>query len=299
MTEHEKLMYKILGQLSNTEAPIIFKGGLITKLILAENGFNTVQRMTKDIDANWIDTLPSMSVLVDTINCSLGELRNHYITEINREYGSKQSAGISIVEKNTGDKIISMDIDIKPLIGSKTYYFGETSIKGVLANEILADKICTVSSDAVYKHRAKDIIDVYSLSHCICVNVKEIYEVCQTANREIQSFYAFFNRKSDVEHAYNKLRGVEGKPLFSDIYEYLKNFVIPFAERDFTDKIWNLQNLSWQETQPPKQSQKKMFTFSRKQLNANADKIKDNEKKKQSEKSSNQQHKKNNKSIDD
>ena len=38
MLEKEKLMYDILAKITDMEAPIIFKGALITKLILKENG---------------------------------------------------------------------------------------------------------------------------------------------------------------------------------------------------------------------------------------------------------------------
>ncbi|MCQ4021727.1 MULTISPECIES: nucleotidyl transferase AbiEii/AbiGii toxin family protein [unclassified Ruminococcus] len=246
MTEHEKLMYTILGQLSKIDIPIVFKGGLITSLILEEQGFTDIQRATKDIDANWISTPPSMSALVDTINNALGELREYYIAESSREYGDGKSAGISIREKDSGDKIITMDIDIKPLIGSKIYYLGETSIKGVLPSEILADKICAISTDAVFKHRAKDIIDIYSLSHCTKVSTKEIYEICDKANRKIKSFDAFFSRKADIEHAYNKLRGIGGKPPFSDVYAYLSVFVEPFVSKDTSDRLWDVSSSSWE-----------------------------------------------------
>ena len=40
MREKEQLMYQIIGMLSNINAPIVFKGALITKLILKENGYN-------------------------------------------------------------------------------------------------------------------------------------------------------------------------------------------------------------------------------------------------------------------
>lgn len=49
MTEKEKLMYEILSKISNTDTPIIFKGALITKLILNENNYTDIQRATKDI----------------------------------------------------------------------------------------------------------------------------------------------------------------------------------------------------------------------------------------------------------
>lgn len=238
MNEKEKLMYSILAKISNTDAPIVFKGALITKLILAEHEFDKIKRMTKDIDANWVGKPPSMQILVNTINKALGG-HGEYEAVASREYGEKKSAGVKIVKKNTDDEVISIDIDMKPLVGSKIYYIGETNIRGVLANEILADKISSMSSDAVYKHRAKDIVDVYSLTHCIKVKTSDIYNICKKVNREIQPFTAFFNRKNEIEHAYNKLRGIEGKPEFSEVYCYLKEFVKPFAEKDYSEKIWN------------------------------------------------------------
>ncbi|MBQ8515041.1 MAG: nucleotidyl transferase AbiEii/AbiGii toxin family protein [Ruminococcus sp.] len=247
MTEKEKLMYDILARISGVDAPIVFKGALITKMILAEHGFTDVQRMTKDIDANWIGTPPTMSDLAGTIYQALGDLKNQFSVEATREYGEGKSAGLTLRDKATGDKVISMDIDIKPSAGNRIYYFGEASIKGVLPSEILADKISSMSSDAVYKHRAKDIVDVYSLSHCVQVNIKDVCDACERANREIQSFDAFYNRRSDIEHAYNKLKGIEGKPEFAQVYTYLSKFIQPFAERDFTNKIWNPQCTSWQE----------------------------------------------------
>lgn len=248
MTDREKLMYQILGKISDLDLPIVFKGALITKLILVEQDFNEIRRMTKDIDANWVDTPPSMDHLVNTINLAISHLGNQYLAEMSRVYSEKQSAGISIKERSTGDEIISMDIDIKPLISSRIYYLGETSIKGVLANEILADKISSISSNAVYKHRAKDIVDVYALSHCVEINVDEILEICKKAGREIQAFDAFFNRRADVEHAYNKLRGIEGKPEFSDVHKYLIRFIQPFKDKEKTYKIWNCRTAEWKES---------------------------------------------------
>ncbi|MDY3656192.1 MAG: hypothetical protein SOY50_01835 [Ruminococcus callidus] len=67
MTQNELFMYDILGRISSTDAPIVFKGGLITKLILAEKQFTSIDRATVDIDANWIGTAPSMEQLVQTI----------------------------------------------------------------------------------------------------------------------------------------------------------------------------------------------------------------------------------------
>lgn len=245
MTEQEKLMYEILGQISNTDIPIVFKGGLITKLILGENGFNDIQRATKDIDANWTGEPPTMENLVNAINQGFGDLQKSYIAIASRPYKEKQSAGISIIDKNTNRKIITMDIDIKPLIESKYYYYEQTKIKGVLPNEILADKICVLSSEAIYKNRAKDILDVFLLSQCVYVYSKEITNVCEKTGRSIQSFDAFKNKKTETEHAYNKLKGIEGKPEFNLVYTYLSHFILPFVQKDIPNKLWNSEKLYW------------------------------------------------------
>ncbi len=245
MNAHEKLMYKILGNISKTDAPIVFKGAFITKLILEENGYTKIERATKDIDANWVGIPPAMSVLTDTINRSLGELGAFYKAIPSRDYGDRKSAGISIREKATDDEILLMDIDIKPVSGSRIYYQGEAAVKGVLANEILVDKIAACSGDAVYKWRTKDVIDVYALSHCVKVNVKEIFEVSEIVKREIQSFDAFYNKKSELKYSYDKLKGVTGKPEFETLDAYLDKFFKPFANREKREAVWDSESLLW------------------------------------------------------
>lgn len=55
MTEKENLMYSVLAQLASTDVPLVFKGGMITNLVLNENHYVGIRRATVDIDANWID----------------------------------------------------------------------------------------------------------------------------------------------------------------------------------------------------------------------------------------------------
>ena len=105
MTQNELFMYDILGRISSTDAPIVFKGGLITKLILAEKQFTSIDRATVDIDANWIGTAPSIEQLVQTIKKALGELNQQYEVQAIRDYGEKRSAGLAICDKNSGQEI--------------------------------------------------------------------------------------------------------------------------------------------------------------------------------------------------
>lgn len=247
MTEQEKLMYDLLGKLSSTDIPIIFKGGLITKLVLEQHGFGELQRATIDIDANWTAKPPTMEQLISTLTEALGELQEQYELVPFREYGEKKSAGLNLIDKASGSKVISMDVEISPLINGTIYYFGEMTIKGVLADEILADKIYAISTDVVYKHRAKDLVDAYALSQCLDVNVGKILDVCRQKGREIQSFDGLLNRTSDVEHAYNKLKRIEGKPEFSKIYAYLSRFVQPFVMKNDADLVWDCKKMIWSE----------------------------------------------------
>jgi len=246
MTEHERLMYQVLGKISESDAPIVFKGALITKLILAEHGFTSLDRRTVDIDANWTGSPPSMNELVGTVQKSLGELSDKFYAVAIREYEERKSAGISIRTAGTDEEIMSMDISMKPVIGSRVYHYGEIGIKGVLANEILTDKISVLSKQLIFR-RAKDIIDVYALAHCVEVKTADIFKVVASKNLNLGEFAELINRRGDVEHAYNKLQGVEGKPAFADVYPYLIKFVCPFAQKDNTPRVWNSGSQVWDE----------------------------------------------------
>ena len=62
---------------------------------------------------------------------------------------------------------------------------------------------------------------------------------------EMKSFDEFYNRRLDVEYAYNKLRGVEGKPVFDDVYSYLSKFIKPFAQKDKKAGKWIYDKEEW------------------------------------------------------
>jgi len=237
-------MYQILGRICETDAPVVFKGALITKLILAEHEYTVLERQTRDIDANWIGASPSMSELENTVNRSLKMFDGKFRAEAFREYGDKKSAGLYIIENATDEKIVTMDVDIRPICGSRIYHYGEVGIRGVLANEILADKITVLSGIRMFR-RSKDLIDVYALTHCVKVFSIEIFEIIENKHLELGKFTEFLTRCDDVEHAYTKLQGVEGKPPFEDIYPYLTKLIYPFAQRDKTPRTWDYKKHVW------------------------------------------------------
>ena len=117
MKEKEAFTYQIMGKITESGAPIVFKGAMITKLILAENGYTELERQTKDIDANWLGAPPPMDVIVGTISRALIGLSPAVRAVAFREYGDKMSAGVSIRELQTDEEVISMDIDMRPIQG--------------------------------------------------------------------------------------------------------------------------------------------------------------------------------------
>lgn len=245
MTKKEKLMYKIIANISESDTPLIFKGGLITKLILSENNFDRIERMTKDIDASWIGKPPEMQEMVNSINDCLKDMAENYKAVAIREYGEHRSAGISIIESSTGNEIASMDIDVKPSLGEKKYFIGETSIKGVLADEILMDKISALSGHKPFR-RTKDMIDIYALTHCVEVNTKNIFMAFEKAGRLCGDFDFFVSRPEDMKHSYEKLNIVKGKPSFEEINNYLMKFLEPFLKNNSKiEKLWDSQMQKW------------------------------------------------------
>jgi hypothetical protein len=113
-----------------------------------------------------------------------------------------------------------------------------------LANEILADKITVLSGRRMFR-RAKDLIDVYALAHCVEVRTAEVFGVIADKRLSLGGFDEFLNRRGDVEHAYGKLKGIEKKPSFDDVYPYLAAFVDPFIQKDETPRIWNGGKQTW------------------------------------------------------
>ena len=51
LTDSEKLMYDVMGEIAIGSVPIIYKGAMITKLILRENDFEGFARETQTLVA--------------------------------------------------------------------------------------------------------------------------------------------------------------------------------------------------------------------------------------------------------
>jgi hypothetical protein len=242
LTDSEKLMYDVMGAITNGNVPVIYKGAMVTKLILMEHGFTDFTRETQDIDASWAeDSPPSMERLTSMLNDALSGL--DLTAVVKREYGEKMSAGYKILDVAGGVKF-SIDIDMRAVVDSRTYQFGNVTFQGVTPDNVIADKISVIASDRVFR-RSKDLIDVYALSHCVTVKTDNIRGIWKRESRAIGTFDSIINRQNELRYSYEKLRRINAKPEFDKIYGYLLKFLRPFAEKDTAPKAWNSSNLAW------------------------------------------------------
>jgi predicted nucleotidyltransferase component of viral defense system len=244
MEERERLLYHVMGALHRAGAPLVFKGAVVVNAILHENGFCELRRETVDIDANWVDSPPTMDRLLATINYCLGSLSENYRAVERRRYTDTQSARISVIHTEDDAPATSIDIKIKSVKSSREYYYGEVVFRGVMVTEILADKISVLSGGKIFR-RVKDLLDVYALSHCVEIRVADIIDTCEKEGRTLSFFNEFLDRKTDLEHAYNRLQRTRGKPAFEEIYSYMASFLRPFIERSSEDVVWNSLDRVW------------------------------------------------------
>ena len=85
------------------------------------------------------------------------------------------------------------------------------------------------------------------MANCLNIRTADIYNALEKAERALGSFEAFITRRSDLEHAYNKMRGVIGKPDFDDVYLFLGKFLEPFIQLDRSPKVWYGDTVSWRD----------------------------------------------------
>jgi hypothetical protein len=112
LTAQEKRMYDVMGAIANSNVPVVYKGALITKLILQENQFEEFARETQDIDASWAGANPPpMEQLTAMLNSALNGLGLNAVAV--REHGEKTSACYDIIETVSGELAMAVDIDVR------------------------------------------------------------------------------------------------------------------------------------------------------------------------------------------
>ena len=241
MTEREEFLYKVIEAIAQTKSPIIFKGALITKLLL-RGSVNSIERETKDIDCDWIGeevTMEQLNLIISKAASTVGD----FTVERFREFGEGRSAGFNIISKQ-GDKYASVDISIKDNPYYQVYKIGECEFRGSTVDKIVAGKMLVVSCEKIFR-RVKDVVDLYALSFCTSFRVNKVYEVLSNSNKLFGDFKMFLSEKEKIEHAYEKMNGIEKKPSFLEVYDRVCILIEPFLLKEI-DLVWSPSNGVWQ-----------------------------------------------------
>lgn len=210
---NEKVLYDILKCLANAKAPIVFKGALLTKILIKDNKYNIV-RATQDLDADWNGDLLSINELENYLNNILSELDGISLKAF-RNYGDGKSAGFYVFQN--GKNLASFDLDMRKNNFFKLYEIDGINFYGSSIDKIYADKIYVLSTNLIFR-RTKDLIDLFALYSVAKIDNKKILEIISYRGKDLGNFDALYNRKNELEHAYSLLKRVINKPPFDDVY---------------------------------------------------------------------------------
>lgn len=228
ISAEEKLMYTVMKAIYESGIPISFKGSMVLKACLLEAGYDSDTRHTVDIDGNWnSDELPSADQMVGSLQKAIDRMEYDLSVRLYRMYGEGRSAGFKLMDRDSGDILFTMDIDVnRPPMPTKLYVVEGFHFRGISPTQMLADKLSAVSTDKVFR-RIKDVVDLYYISQVFDFNKAEIMEALQTSGRTLDSFDAFLHRKDELEHSYEKFRfaGDISKPPFTDVYHTVKSYI--------------------------------------------------------------------------
>lgn len=162
------MMVRFIEELSELNAPIVFKGAIVLKTALKDSQIAT-QRGTRDVDGDWVMSEPTMEVLLNTVSTALSKVGDEYSVVVTREYGANKSAGFSVQNIETLEQLFTFDLSVKKNPFYSTYYSTVNGIafRGATPAKMVADKLHGISTRTVFR-RCKDIVDLYLLSSLTC-----------------------------------------------------------------------------------------------------------------------------------
>ena len=240
MDHIEELMLKVMAELTLSQAPITFKGAMMLKVALAEQSEMAVARATRDIDGDWLTADIDMKRMQEVLAKAIQKVDPTLFISPFREFSHQKSAGFKIFDEHQ-DRIFGIDLRVYANPVSQKYllsYHGRpVFIQGVGLAQMMADKICAMSSQKIFR-RAKDLIDVYLLSYASQFNFIDILQIIQQNSRHLEDFKCFREQKVELQHAYEKLDRVRNKPDFAVLYDRLQNFLAPFLEQKLISLEW-------------------------------------------------------------
>lgn len=231
----ERLMYQVMKAIYDSGIPVSFKGSMVLKACLLEAGYAEETRHTVDIDANWnSDIPPSGEQMVKSLQDAITKQGIDLEVSLFRMYGEGRSAGFELTDRDTGEVLFSMDIDVnRPVPQTKMYEVDGLHFRGVAPAQMFADKISVVSSEKVFR-RVKDVVDLYYLSKVFDFDKDTALQALKNSNRELGNFHGFLHRRSELQHSYDKFRfaGDVDKPPFDDVYRAVKRYIKTVLPKD-------------------------------------------------------------------
>ena len=252
MDSIEKIMIQVILELSKNHAPVVFKGAMTLKIALQNQKDASVSRITRDVDGDWIALNTSMQEMEAILSKAVKAIDDTLTVLSVRSFAEGKSAGFR-VRTAEGTPLFGMDLSVRENPYNTLYFvsFKDESgmIRGALLEKMLVDKIRVISTRKVFR-RVKDIVDVYILSSSKGIKLEKIQDILQEYKNDLGNFSAFIERKDDLEHAYEKLKGITNKPSFSEVYTQVKIFLMPFIQSSI------LQHKGGKEASKPLQHRK-------------------------------------------
>lgn len=235
LSAEEKIMYNVMMAIYDSRSPMSFKGSMVLKACLLEAGYSDDTRHTVDIDGNWSsDNPPTGEEMVESLQKALRKNNIDLDVSIFRMYGEGRSAGFELADRDTGEILFSMDVDVnRPVSSTKVYEVEGIRFLGASPSQMIADKISAVSTDKVFR-RIKDVVDLYYLSKVFVLDKAEIVKVLTDTGRTLDNFNGFLYRTEELRHSYDKFRlvGDVQKPPFDEIYQSVKMYIKDFLPKE-------------------------------------------------------------------
>jgi len=218
-------LYRVMEELSNAGIPIVFKGAMVLNLVIRENNPSKVERMTRDIDGDWVGEFPTMEEMEKALRNAVKEVDSSLDIQVSRTFGERKSAGFKIVNE-TGEKVASIDLSVRQNRFCRSYisYVNGISITGASLSKMLSDKIYAISGQNVCR-RVKDVLDIYVMSFITKIDTDVLYQIWRETGRELGNFEPYKTQRIELGKAYDKMKGIKNKPDFIDVYQQVSDIV--------------------------------------------------------------------------
>ena len=223
-----EFLYRVMEELVNAGVPIVFKGAMVLNLAIRDNNPSKVERATRDIDGDWVGESPTMQEIESALRNAVKKTDSSLDIQIIRVFGERKLAGFKIINEN-GEKVASIDLSVRQNRFCKPYisYVSGASINGASLSKMLSDKIYAISTENVCR-RMKDVLDIYVMSFITKINTGELQQIWRETGRELGNFEGYKTRMTELNEAYNKMKGIRNKPDFTEVYQRVSDIVCGF-----------------------------------------------------------------------